>query len=344
MPDIITLQHVAEAAGVSAKTVSRVVNGDRHVSATTRNTVERAVARLGYRPNLAARSLVTARSYMVAIISPHLRGYYYSELHAAALTACKAQGYHLLIEEFTRSGKDDLMRLEESLRQMRLEGVVLTPPLSDDTALLDLIDRLGLRCVRIAPATALGRTDAVSANQEQGMIELAEHFVSEGHATFGIIASPSAVPSEYRHQFLTAALVQRGVDPDRIFIEQLDWDGPITRAARAAAARFLCAAPRPTAIFAASDMVAVPIIQFALEQGLRVPRDLSVAGCDDIDIAEAVWPPLTTLHQPIREIAHEAISLLLAPASAAKRHLTLTMPLVVRASTSAPSPDNVNSK
>jgi LacI family transcriptional regulator len=336
MANPVTLQTVADAAGVSAKTVSRVVNGDRHVNGETRSRIERAIAKLGYRPNLAARSLATARSHMLAIISPHLRGFYYSELHAAALTACKARGYHLMIEEYKAGGAAALAALETSLRQMRLEGVVLAPPISDDPRVLEMIDRLGLRCARISPALDVNRTDAVSANQEQGLTELADHLIAGGHRRIGIVASPSAVLSENRHEMLTKALLARGLARDGISIEPLDWDGPVTQAARGAAARFLAASPRPTAIFAASDMVAMPIIQYAFERGLRVPEDLSVAGCDDIDIAETVWPPLTTIRQPIAQMANEAVSLLLSPRPNATRHLTLAMPLVVRSSTCPP--------
>jgi LacI family transcriptional regulator len=337
MAEPVTLQHVAEVAGVSAKTVSRVVNGDRHVSTKTRERVDRAIAGLGYRPNLAARSLVTARSYMVGVVSSYLRGFYYSELHAAALKACRADGYHLLLEEYLREGGGELARLEDSLRRMRLEGVILTPTVCDDVAVLDMVDRLGLRCVRISPGIETNRTDAVSPNQEQGMTELAEHLVNLGHECFGIVASPAAVLSERRHELLSRALVQRGVDPARILIEDLDWDAPVTSAARQVAARLLAATPRPTAIFAANDAVAMPIIQFAFEQGLRVPEDISVAGCDDSDIAEAVWPPLTTVHQPVGQMASEAVSLLLAPRPDTTRHLTLAMRLVVRGSTGVPA-------
>jgi LacI family transcriptional regulator len=337
MASPVTLQTVADAAGVSAKTVSRVVNGDRHVNADTRSRIERAIAKLGYRPNLAARSLATARSHMLAIVSPHLRGFYYSELHAAALTACKARGYHLLIEEYNRTDPSaSLSALETSLRQMRLEGVILAPPLCDDPNVLDIVDRLWLRCTRISPARDISRTDAVSANQEQGLTALARHLTAIGHRRIGIIASPSAVPSENRHEMLTNALLTLGVSRDGILIETIDWDGPVTRSAREATARFLAASPRPTAIFAPSDAVAMPIIQYAFERGLRVPEDLSVAGCDDIDIAGAVWPPLTTIHQPVGQMGTEAVSLLLSPRSNATRHLTLEMPLVVRNSTGAP--------
>jgi LacI family transcriptional regulator len=331
----VTLQHVADKAGVSAKTVSRVVNGDPHVSGRTRERVSRAIAALGYRPNLAARALATARSYMVGVISPYLRGFYYSELHASAQSSSRTRGYHLLIEEYVRGGQRELAELEDSLRSTRVEGVLLTPTVSDDTEVLDLVERLGLRCVRISPGTELNRMDAVSADQAQGMTELADHFVALGHRRFGIVESPKAMLGENRHELLAGALIRRGIDPADIRIEALDWQGSVTGAARAVAARFLSARPRPTAIFTANDYVAMPIIQFAFEQGLRVPHDISVAGCDDIDIAAVAWPSLTTIHQPIATMAAEGMGLLLSPKPNFTRHLTLPMPLVVRGSTAS---------
>jgi LacI family transcriptional regulator len=322
--------------GVSAKTVSRVVNGDQYVSSKTRERVERAVVALGYRPNLAARALASSRSNMIGVISPYLRGFYYSELHASALSSCRKHGYHVLIEEYVPGGAQKLAQLEEALRSTRLEGVLLTPTVSDDPDVLDLVERLNLRCVRISPGIEIDRMDAVSANQTQGMSELADHLVDLGHKRFGIVASPSTVLSEKRHVMLAAALMRRGIDQADIRIEALDWNKPITDQARVVAARFLSSEPRPTAIFASSDFVAMPIIQFAFEQGLRVPEDISIAGCDDIDFAAVTWPALTTVHQPIGAMAAEAIALLLSPTSNMTRHLTLPMPLIARGSTAPP--------
>ena len=329
MKDQVTLDDVARLAGVSAKTVSRVVNGEAHVSARAKESVDLAIASLGYRPNLAARSLAAARSFLVGVISPYLESFYFRKLHSNSIRAFKERGLHVIVELIDLEAKDHLQHLESALRQLRFEGVILTPPVCDRSGVLDLLDRLALRYVRIAPSKDYDRSDCVCADQAQGMKLLAEHFWSLGHRRVA-----SGILYTRRRDLLKEALLELGGKPDQIQSVPLNWrERPLT-IGRQLAETILSQRNRPTAVFTFNDEVAAGVIGYAWEHGLRIPHDLSVAGYDDDEIAQAVWPLLTTVRQPLDRMARAAVELLTEPAVDGKsRRVTCPVELIVRNST-----------
>ena len=329
MKDHVTLDDVARLAGVSPKTVSRVVNGEAYVSVQVRESVERAVASLGYRPNLAARSLAAARSFLVGVISPYLESFYFMKLHSTVIRASKERGLHVIIELVDLEARDHLQRLESALRQLRFEGVILTQPVCDQAGVLDLLDRLQIPYVRIAPSKDFDRSDCVGADQAQGMKLLAEHFWSLGHRRIAC-----AVVSTRRRDLLKESLLELGGSPDQIQSVLLNWrERPIT-IGRQLAATILSQRNRPTAVFTFNDGVAAGVIAYAGEHDLSIPQDLSVAGYDDDELAQIVWPHLTTVRQPLDRMARAAVELLTEPAGDGKpRRLITPVELIVRNST-----------
>jgi LacI family transcriptional regulator len=320
---------------VSIKTVSRVVNR-AHVSEETRTTVERAISALGYRPNLVARSLRTSRSFLIAAITPRLEGFYWHTLHSKLIQACREKGFDLLIEYVKPGNPEALQNLEIKLRHLSFEGVVLYPAIAEDTAVMDLLDRLNVRYVRIFPLSAVNRSDAVFVDEDSGIRLLAEHLWNLGHRDFAIAAGPPQVQGFQRAEQLQRALLKLGAARKRLIRVPLNWHGGGLglEAGRQLAATVLSRTVRPTAVFTHSDEVAAGVVGYFIEHGLQVPSSISVAGFNDADIAQAIWPPLTTIRLPIEQMALSAISLLLSPDEKGKvRQNICSVELIVRRST-----------
>lgn len=330
----VTIDDVAAAAGVSTKTVSRVINGEPHVSDRMRIRVESAIAELDYRPNPAARSLAASRTFLIGIITTHLQGFYFPELHRSAFRACREQGFHLALEEPAAEGPDAGRLLERSLRNMRYEGVLVAPSVADDAGVLDVLECCEVPYVRISPAADPERSDAVCADEAQGMAQLARHLWQLGHRRIGLPTDTDDSVIGARADAFVKAWLDIGGEYGDLRFARLDWQSTIVEAGRKFAADLLTGDEPPTAIFAFNDDVAAAVIGYAGGHGLRVPDDLSVAGFDDTDIARLIWPPLTTVRQRFDEMARSAVGLLLEPSTqGVTRRLRVPVDLVVRGST-----------
>lgn len=314
-----TLADVAALAGVSGKTVSRVANGDPNVSAATKEKVETAIARTGFRLNLAARALAASSSFLIGIFSTELSSWYYAELFRGAASACRRLGYHLVVEEFAverdlahhQAALPDLYG--RALAHIAYHGLILPPPHGDDMELLDALDARGVRYVRIAPATEPDRSSAVFADDAAGVTVVTEHLWRVGHRRFGVVVGPEQHrATQVRRDAVIAAVRAAGGAADTIAVEPLAYVEDIIARGQDAAARLLSGETRPTAIFAFNDEIAAGVMLEARARGLTIPGDLAVAGFDDSDIAKLTWPPLTTVRQPVREMAQAAVELLVA--------------------------------
>jgi LacI family transcriptional regulator len=326
-----TIIDVAEVAGVSWKTVSRVINREPNVRTATAERVEAAIAKLGFQPNAAARSLAGTRSFLIGAITANPSPHYMIALHRGAAEACRSRGYHLALEEVHLDSPDLARDFERNLLSARFDGVFLSPPATDNVIILDLLDKHGIRYIRLDPATALDRSDRIIADDETGVAALARHFWSLGHRKFGLVNGPE----EHR-----AAPVRR-----EAFLAEIERLGGKAGDVAQAAGNFyfesgieggkalLALQDRPTAIFAANDEMAAGVVAAAGEIGIRVPDQLAVAGFDDSDVAGFVWPPLTTVRQPIVEYARIAVEMLIAPRPEGEpRVINLPVELVVRKS------------
>lgn len=328
MKPAVTIDDVARLAGVSPKTVSRVVNAEAHVREATKIAVEKAIAALGYRPNLAARSLATSRSMLIGLISKRVDAYIFYSMHSSGIRACRERGLHLIVEELATTDSKSLRHLENSLRGMRFEGVIVSQ-IPDQMEILELLERLNIRYVRISPNVDLGRSDSVTSNVEQGLKLLAQHFWSLGHRRIAV-----AAPIQQWSSIMENELIALGCDPAEILPMQVNWKKPPVEAGRDLAAALLSLPERPTAIYAFNDEMAAGVVSYAWAHGINVPRDLSVAGFDDGQMARATYPALTTVHQPFDEMVRAAVKLLAEPAEDSKpRQIVCPVQLVVRDST-----------
>ena len=328
MNQTVTLDDVARLAGVSPKTVSRVVNGEAHVREKTRLAVQSAIAELGYQPNMAARSLAASRSFLIGLISLRMDAYIFRSMHSSGVRACRRRGLHLLVEELEGLDRESLKLLQKTIRQMHIEGAIITQ-VSDRPAILDLLESMKIPYVRVLPMQNIGRADVVRSDMEQGMRLMADHLWELGHRRYAI-----ATVENHQKPSIRDALLEKGCNPEDIRELELDWNKPPVEAGAELAAQILSLSQRPTAVHAFNDEVAAGFINYAWAHGVHIPRDMSVVGVDDGEIARVVWPQLTTLHQPFGEMIEIAVDLLAEPAADGEpREIVCPVELVVRAST-----------
>ena len=299
----VRIEDVAEAAGVSMKTVSRVLNHEPNVRDETRERVQEAVARLQYRPHHSARSLAGQRSYVVTFAYDNPSLNYLMEIQSGVLEACRSQHYNLLLAPLTYRSRGSIDEIDGLLGHYGSDGFVLIPPLTDDLELLAYLDRRGMPYASISPRAGNGHM-GVSVDDRGAVRELVAHLVALGHERIAHIAGhPDHGASEWRLQGYRDALRRAKLRFRREWLVQgeFNFDSGV-RAAR----RLLALAPRPTAIFAANDDMAAGVLRVAAELGLSVPDDLSVCGFDDVPIARHVTPALTTVRQPTRDMGRLA--------------------------------------
>jgi LacI family transcriptional regulator len=306
----VTIDDVAEVAGVSIKTVSRVVNHEPNVRESTRDRVLAAIAELNYRPNLSARNLASQRSYLIGLIFDDPSAYevpsagFVIRMQLGVLRACRTEGYELLIHpcnyRHKRIGRD----LKALIEHARPVGIVLAAPLSNMPKIVRAIAATGTPFVRLSPGTDSRKHDAVATNDREISAEMTRYLASLGHRRIAFIkghTSHKAVGNRYSGYL--DGLKQSGLTFSESLVESGDNS---FGSGEAAAGRLLKRRPRPTAIFAANDDMAAGVIRAATRLGVAVPGELSVAGCDDIALARQLYPTLTTIRQPLSAMAERA--------------------------------------
>lgn len=306
----VTIVDIARQAGVSIKTVSRVVNREEGVGPEARARVEDLIARLGYRPNVAARLLSSRRSYLIGVIFLRMGAYHYiGEIQAGAMRACRRAGYQLVVEQVGDGAGEVRDTLIQTLRAGRFDGLILTPPVCDDPELLDVVESQGLAYVRIAPGGDFGRSPYVFMDDTLAAQEITGRLLDLGHRRIAFLDGPQEhMAAARRRNGYLAALVSRGVTPNADWIQSGDFG---SLSGFEAAERLLDLPTPPTAIFAANDGMAVGVLAAAAKRGLSVPGALSVVGFDDSPVAASAWPRLTTVHQPVAEMAEAAAEMLI---------------------------------
>ena len=312
----VTIDDVAELAGVSIKTVSRVVNQEPNVREATRAKVEAAIAELNYRPNKAARSLASHHSHLIGLIYDDPSYYeapsagYVIRMQQGALSACHASNYELLIHPCQYRKKDIGKEIKTLIEQVRPDGIVLAAPLSNMPKIVRAIEATGTPLVRLSPGTANGKQLSVMTNDREISAEMTRYLASLGHEQIAFITGhPSHKAVGNRYLGYRDGLEQSGLK----FSERLVAAGDNSiGSGEECAMKLLSRKNRPTAIFAANDDMAAGVIRIAERLGIKVPDELSVAGCDDIALARQIYPALTTINQPLAAMAERAAISLIA--------------------------------
>jgi len=304
-----TITDVAKRAGVSIKTVSRVLNNEPNVAKATRERVRAIAAELRYSPNLAAKALATSKTYLIALIYDNASPNYISHLQLGAIEACREAGYHLVVQPLSLkpnwSQAEKISHTRAILDRLHVDGVILTPPLGDSEAVLKTLTELNVKSIRISPKTR-GQEPFIGMDDEAAAYEMTQHLLQQGHRNIAFIRGHidhSATP--LRHQGFLRALEEAKAPVSEALIVQ----GDFTFKSGVVAAKELLELPseqRPTAIFASNDDMAAAVMSVAGRFGLNVPDDISICGFDDTPLARVVWPALTTIRQPIFKMGYQA--------------------------------------
>lgn len=304
-----TIDDVAALAGVSIKTVSRVVNREPNVSASTRVKVQSAVEKLGYHPSLSARSLASNRSFIIALLYDNTSASYIVDVQNGVLAECRPEGYDLLIHPCDSEDEHLEQDVVELTRKSRADGVILTPPLSDRLSLIKRLQDQRIAVVVIAPAQEGMPCSSVMTNDEDAAFAMSSKLLEKGHSRIGyILGNPSHKAMANRYQGYLKALMYQGITLDKRLVIQGD---NTFESGYYAAEKLLLSDKPPTAIFASNDDMAAGALKMAHKLGRKIPSEVAIAGFDDIPAAEQFWPALTTVRQPIVEMSRLSAQLLL---------------------------------
>lgn len=333
-----TIVEVAERAGVSVKTVSRVMNGYTHVSKKTRDKVETAIADLNYAPSIIARQMRLGDTQSIGMLYGDPRSGYQSELNHSMLKACAEVGRYLAVELFDERSGQWVPQVERFLDRTQVRNMVLVPPMCDASELHDLLRSRDVKFVLVSPSRPVTGASSVQMDDRQAAREATDYLIKLGHRRIGHIAGhEDHIVTTLRRLGFLDAIAAAGLDANEA---QLILPGRFQfKLALDQARQMLVQKEPPTAIFAANDQMAVAVIMAAHRLGLTVPQDLSVIGFDDTPMCQLIWPTLTTVKQPYDDIAIEAVRLLQnadADRREIARSLILPHELVVRESTAPP--------
>lgn len=334
---------MAALAGVARTTVSRVLNNQPNVRDAVRAKVLSAVEALGYRVNVQARNLAGRKAVRITLVhasdfDTEPNSYFSSALELGATRAAAQAGAQLITQVVNQNdpaaAEDILARVSDD----QSDAVILTPPFADDLRLLELLDERGIALVCIA-----GGRDAESVAQTVGVddtragYDIARHLLELGHRRFGYIKGILGhVSAEGRFDGFLAALAQAGIAEAEVRVAR----GNFTfRSGLDCAQGLLSQGAPPSALVCANDDMAAGALLAAHKAGLRIPQDIAITGFDDTPVSEIVWPPLTTIHQPLRRMAARAVELLLARIATGEvpstRREIIAHELVVRDSSAA---------
>jgi LacI family transcriptional regulator len=332
-----TIREIAELAGVSIATVSRVVNGSGYVSEKTRTAVESVIREHRYTANRSARGLSAGRTGLVGVTVPRIHPAYFSVITAGVAEALYELDMRIVLAP-TLHEHDREVGLLERLMHGTTDGGLLVLPEESGSELRTLMT-YGYRFVVVDPRVRIDdRVPTVSAAHSSGADQATRYLLGLGHRRIAAITGAGdMMATEERLRGYRAALAAAGVAPDPAIVIESNWE---VDGGREAGAALLELADPPTAIFAFNDPLAIGAMQAVLARGLRVPEDVSIVGFDDTAECELVTPALTTVRQPLAEMGRMGVSLLmrlLENRSFEALHVELATALIVRAST-APAP------
>jgi len=329
----VSINDVARLAEVSIKTVSRVINNEPSVRATTRQKVMSAISELGYQPNQAARNLARSRSYTIGFVYSNPNAYYVVAMQEGIIDVCQKSGYEVMIHPLKLEDQEVKEYLVNLAQRTRIAGLILTPPYSESPELLAHLDANGIDYIAIqSSATELNCKRSVVIDDYSAAHEITSHLIRQGHKSIGFLRGDADhLATQERERGFRDALRQAEIP----LSEQAVYDGHYSfESGSEGVSRLLANEQSPTAIFACNDEIAAGALFRARLEGLSVPRDLAIVGFEDSPYAKQTWPPLTTAHISIDEVARQATSALIDTLSkrAPAQMITVRPKLVIRGS------------
>jgi len=335
-----TINDVADLAGVSKRTVSRVINRSDKVNEETRTKVQAIIEQLQFTPNRQARGLAASRSFLLGLIYdvPTL---FINNVQKGILSVCGDSGYELVVHAcHIESDRliDDVTRFVENAK---LDGVIILPPVSEVDGVAEMLDKA--HCPFVQFSSELGKEPwkQVVTNYLPAITDMTTHLVEHGHREFGFISGPrSNISSQKRQEIFIQALARYDLTLAPEMIEEGAFN---FESGMAAARKLLSTEKRPTAIFAANDEMAFGVMHVAHELGLKIPDDLSLVGFDGTSFSSFVIPTLSTIRRQTDEMARLGTQKLLAfideGPDAARSFETMVSPQFVPRKSTGPAPD-----
>lgn len=306
----VTIQDVARRAGVSMMSVSRALKGQSKVGEKTRAKILAVAKELKYKPNVAARRLAAADDARIGLLFTNATGAYMTEFLVGVMDEAAREGAELLLEKCKSTELAALRAAVRRLTRSQVGGVLLPPPLCESEPLLLALQRADIAAVSVATGRAMSGASCVRIDEFQAAYEMTEFLLGLGHRQLGFVKGhPNLSASAERLRGFTAALSDAGSRAERPIVVAGEYS---YRSGLDAGRKLLDRESPPTAIFASNDDMAAAVLSVAHSKGLDVPRDLSVVGFDDTPIASAVWPELTTIRQPVAQMAKIALKILTA--------------------------------
>ena len=335
-----TINDIARLAGVSKKTVSRVINDSPFVKEETRSRVSAIIKEHGFSPDPQAQGLAFRRAFLIGMVYDNPSAQYVVNMQQGILDALKGSSFELVVRPVDRSSAHFLSDMRAFVERQKLFGVVLPPPTSEDEKLIDLLTELNCPHVRIAAVSLAPPRAMVVTHDHLGGVEAARHIAALGHVRIAHISGPHTFRSAVeRRRGFVAGLTEKGLHLETKYEIEAAYT---FESGVAAGAQLLALDPRPTAIFTGNDDMAAGVYKAARNAGLSIPGDLSIVGFDDSPVAHLLWPLLTSVRLPIRDMGRFAAEKLVAVTP--ERRVAADLPcdvvptLVVRESTARPAP------
>lgn len=312
---VATINDIARLSGVSKKTVSRIINRSPLVRQDTRDKVEALMREVGYVPDPLARGLAFRRSFLIGMVYDNPTAQYIVNMQYGALDALRDSGFELVVHPCESRSAGYIEGVRRFVQQQRLHGVILVPRASEDQELADMLEQIGCRYVRIAAVSLDASARMVVTHDREGAAEAADYLHGLGHRDIALITGPRAYRSAIeRTAGFIDALGRHGLAlPQARILEA----GYTFESGVAAAEKLLAGKRRPSAIFCGNDEMAAGVYKVALRSGIGIPRQLSVIGFDDSPLASRLWPALSSVRLPIRDMGRIAATMLLQADSAA---------------------------
>jgi LacI family transcriptional regulator len=322
-----TINDVAKQAGVSIKTVSRVINNETSVRQLTREKVQLAVDKLNYQPNLSARNLAGSKSFSIAYIYDNPNAYYIIDMQGGILSACKKQGFELLIHPCDSKNENITEEVVNMVEQARIAGLILTPPLSEMPEFVKSLVDLDVKVVRIMSGDVAPDelSPCVMVNDREAAQTITQHLIDLGHKDIAFIAGDAKHMSTIeRYEGYRRALKASDIEFNRnLVIEgEYSFDSGVSGAKQlmSTESNKIC----PTAIFSCNDEIAAGALFAARLMDISIPEQLSIVGFENSPFSRQTWPKLTTADQPNGQIAEDAANLLLSQVRKQKNQVTIS--------------------
>ncbi|MCD4671466.1 MAG: LacI family transcriptional regulator [Anaerolineaceae bacterium] len=300
----ITIRDVAKRAEVSIKTVSRVLNQEAYVKEETRAKVEDVIQELRYVASLSARRLASGQSFTIGLIVYNASWHYLHNVQKGVMETAQAHGYNVLLHPCDITIPQEIQKVLDLVHQRQVDGLIFTPPADNASALIEELKNLDVPFNRLSPTDRKSPLPYVATTDKQGAFDMTKYLIGLGHQRIGFVYGPK----EQRAPHDRFSGYRQAISEANIGFEEnlIVYGDDHFQSGLQAATSLLAVNSRPSAIFCNNDEMAAGAISAVFESGMRVPEDVAIAGFDNTPLAKQIYPPLTTIEQPIFQMAEVA--------------------------------------